>query len=101
MSRKAAVTTTTAATIVVIIGLTMQATAYLTNGATRGPAGIGFAVTVVGFIALAANAPLLHSTIRTAAHDDAYLSLLADQEHDQTIARHTKAPVRSIDRRAQ
>lgn len=100
MSRKAAAVTTAAATIVVIIGLTMQATAYLTNGGTRRPAEIGFAVTVAGFIALAATARPLHTAVRTAAHDDAYLTLLTDQEHNQAIAHRAKS-VHPIDRRAQ
>ena len=101
MSKQAvAVIITASATIVVIMGLTMQATVYLINGVISGPAMAGFAATVVGFIALAANARLLRSTIRTAAHDDAYFTLLADQKHNQAIANRAKS-VHPIDRRAQ
>ncbi len=100
MSRKAvAVTITTAATIAVIIGLTTQATAYAAEDA-EAPELIGYIITLTGFLTLAATTPFLLAAVRTAAHDDAYLTLLADEKHDRAIARGTKAPVLPIDRRA-
>ena len=101
MSRKAAaVTIVTAAALAVIIGLTMQATAYAI--ADSGPAVVvGFALTAAGFVTFAANAPLILGVVRTAAHDGAYLTLLADQEHNRAVARSTTAPVLPLERRSQ
>ncbi|WP_424862140.1 hypothetical protein [Streptomyces sp. MMS24-I29] len=93
MSQKAAALIAVAAALLIVTGLTMQATAYAITG---GPCAVGLATTIGGFLALAAAAPILLTAVRTAAHDDAYLTYLADCEYDRAVR---TAPVR-LDRRA-
>ncbi|QKN87673.1 hypothetical protein SEA_CUMBERBATCH_31 [Streptomyces phage Cumberbatch] len=82
MSQKAAATIAATAALIVVIGLTMQTTAYAITGA---PYALGLAVTTIGFLTLAIVAPWLVAAIRTAAHDAAYLTYHADREYDRTV----------------
>lgn len=101
MSKKSAVAIAIVAiaVLVAIIGLTMQATAYAIEGPDDGAGALGLAFTAAGFIALAAGSPLIISAIRVAAHDDAYLTFLADQQHNSRVVAQ-RAPVVPLDRRA-
>ncbi|MDX3214534.1 hypothetical protein PV318_03110 [Streptomyces sp. ME02-6991-2B] len=96
-----AITIIAAAALTVIIGLTMQATAYVLEGTDTGPGVIGLALTTAGVIAAAADAPLLLSVVRTRAHDRAYLTYLSDQQHNHAIthSRIATAPVLPLERR--
>ncbi|QKN87558.1 hypothetical protein SEA_IGNACIO_31 [Streptomyces phage Ignacio] len=100
MSKKSVIAATIAV-LVVVIGLTMQATAYVLDSGARAPYAVGLAVTATGFLGLLATAPALLTAIRTTAYDAAYLAYLADREHNRAAAATTPpALVRSIGRRA-
>ncbi|MFF4177614.1 hypothetical protein [Streptomyces sp. NPDC001750] len=100
MSMKSAVVATTAV-IVVVIGLTIQVTAYVLNNGAQAPCAAGLVVTIVGFLGLLATAPALLTAVRTAAYDAAYLACLADREYNRTATAPPSALLRHIDRRAQ
>ncbi|MEU3218614.1 hypothetical protein [Streptomyces sp. NPDC006971] len=55
----------------------------------------GMTAVAVGFLGLGVDAPYLLAAVRTAAHDDAYLTYRADRDYDRAV---TTTPVH-LDRR--